>query len=196
MIFAKTAWKGFHVIVSGLLKAGTISNAFKGTTVQHFFNMLQIRYPPLDSHKHGLWTQQSTFHESKGMDHPYSKGVAMVQGSVLYLGPSFASFCHHQHGSSSCRYKPTFWSNLSLRAMSEGRVPRSDWSANVQAMRCGLLPGRRKRPHLQKAPWRHVIYHFFNFSPFTEPAVSLKFQLANASHGVAKKIKQVLQKVY
>ena len=87
----------------------------------------------------------------------------MVQGSVLYLGPSFASFCHHQHGSSSCRYKPTFWSNLSLRAMSEGRVPRSDWSANVQAMRCGLLPGRRKRPHLQKAPWRHVIYHFSIF---------------------------------
>ena len=59
--------------------------------------MLQIGYPPLDSHKHGLWTQQSTFHESKGMDHPYSKGVAMVQGSVPYLGPSFASFCHHPH---------------------------------------------------------------------------------------------------
>lgn len=152
-----------------LLQSGTISNAFKSATVQEkntpgFFRFYTIFTYFADQisnlrffHMHG--THQSTFHESKGMDHPSTlirRGVQWCKSLCLLWGHSFASFCHPQHGSSSCRYKPTFWSNLSLRAMSEGRVPRSDGSANVQAMRCGLLPGRRRGSHLQNAPWRHV----------------------------------------
>ena len=75
-----------------------------------------------------------------------------------------------------------------------------DLTGQQTCKRCdvGYYQDEERGPICKSALETHYI-PFFNFSPFTgksQPAVSLKFQLANASHGVAKKIKQVLQKVY
>ena len=129
------------------------------------------------------------------MDHPYSKGVAMVQGSVPYLGPSFASFCHHPHHAGTSQPSGA---TLACEPCLKGEY--QDLTGQQTCKRCdvGYYQDEERGPICKSALETHYI-PFFNFSPFTgksQPAVSLKFQLANASHGVAKKIKQVLQKVY
>ena len=92
-----------------------------------------------------------------------------VSNVVWFSNQTLAIAC------SFCRHKPKFWGIVGVRAMSEGRVPRSNWSTELQAMRCGRLPGRRRGARLQKVPWRHLTTCLLR---------EFKFKVAISCHGM------------